>query len=329
MEIKLHNEKTKDKISMRDAFGLALLSNAENNQKIYAVSADTENSMCITQMARKYPNRVLNVGIGEQNMALTAVGLATCGAKVFMASYSTFTSMRILEQLRTYIAYSNLDVKIIAGMGGLSGSMEGYTHQGIEEVSIIRSIPNMKLIVAADACSTEEIINVISESDGPVYVSIGRYEGEKIFDLYSFEMGKGNILRYHDKSAASIFCNGPILSRVLQVESVLSDRGCLVNVIEMPCVKPLDEKLVIEEAKRVGKIVVIEEGTVIGGLGGAICECVSFEYPIPVLRIGINDFFTGAGPYDELLDEVGFSVEKMTKKIIEFVEKRSIMVFIK
>lgn len=323
MEIKLHNKKTKDKISMRDAFGLALLSNAENNKKIYAVSADTENSMCITQMAHKYPDRVLNVGIGEQNMALAAVGLAACGAKVFIASYSTFTSMRILEQLRTYIAHSNLDVKIIAGMGGLSGSMEGYTHQGIEEVSIIRSIPNMKLIVAADVCSTEEILNVISECDDPVYVSIGRFEGEKIFDSYRFEMGKGNVLRYHDKSDVSILCNGPILSRVLQVERELSDRGYSASVIEIPCVKPLDEKLVIEEAKRVGKIVVIEEGTVIGGLGGAICECVSMDYPIPVLRVGVNDCFTGAGPYDELLDEVGFSVEKMTQKIVEFVKRKA------
>lgn len=318
MKTILYDSKELDMMSMRDAFGLALLENAEKNPNIYAVSADTENSMCISQMAQKYPNRVLNVGICEQNMALTAVGLAVCGAKVYIASYSTFTSMRMLEQLRSYIAYSNLDVKIIAGMGGLSGSMEGYTHQGIEEISIIRCIPNMKLIVAADACSTKTIINAISNFDGPVYVSIGRYAREKIFETYNFRIGIGNRIRYYNKCDVSIFCNGPILSRVIDVEKELFARDCFASIFEMPCIKPLDERLVIEEAVRVGKIVVIEEGNVLGGLGGAICECVSLKYPVPVLRLGVNDLFTGAGPYDELLDEVGLSVCEMVKKIFAF-----------
>lgn len=321
MEIKLHQGETKDCVSMRKAFGSALLNCAEKDENIYAVSADTENSMCITQMAQKYPSRAINVGIGEQNMALTAVGLATCGAKVFMASYSVFMSMRILEQLRSYIAYSKLDVKIIAGMGGLSGSMEGFSHQGIEEISIIRSIPNMKLIVAADACSTEKIIDVISKSDGPIYVSLGRFEGKKIFDSYNFEIGKANVLKYYDYSNVSIFCNGPIIARVMKVEAVLQNMGINASVIEMPCVKPLDEEMVIEEARRVGKLVVIEEGTVIGGLGGAICECTSLLYPVPVLRLGIDDIFTQAGPYDELLDAAGFSVKTMVDKIVKFIDK--------
>ena len=321
MEINIHTGEGKDNISMRKAFGSALLRSAQKDKRIYAVSADTENSMCINQMAEMYPERVINVGIAEQNMALTAVGMATCGAKVFISSYSVFTSMRILEQLRTYIAHPKLDIKIIAGMGGLSGSMEGYTHQGIEEISLIRSIPNMKLVVAADVCSTEEIIKKISNIDDPVYVSLGRFEGMKIFDSYKFEIGKANVLRYYDNSDVSIICNGPIISRVLKVEEKLNDMGIAATIIDMPCVKPLDEDIVIREAKRVGKIVVIEEGTIIGGLGGAVCECTSLIHPVPVMRIGIDDEFTNAGPYEELLDDVGFSIKTLISRIIDFVEK--------
>lgn len=308
-----------DPISMREAFGKSILKNAEKNSEIFAVSADTEASMGFSEMAQIYPDRVLNVGICEQNMTLVGAGIAACGGKVFIASYSTFTSMRILEQIRTYIAYSNLDVKIISGMGGLSGSMEGVTHQGIEEISIIRSIPNMKLIVAADICSTQIIIDEISCIDEPVYISLGRFAGPKIFNEYNFEIGKGNTLFFYEDSTVSIFSNGPMLSRVIKVVQCLREKGIRANLFDMPCVKPLDINLIRRETQSTGRLVVVEESTIIGGLGSAVCEFVASECPVQVLRIGIEDEFTMSGPYNELLDEYGFSIARLTERILKFV----------
>lgn len=307
-----------DDISMRDTFGRTLNKMAEKFNNIFAVSADTEVSMGYSAMAEMFPDRVINVGICEQNMALVAAGIASCGGKAFAATYAPFASMRMLEQIRTFIAYPKLDVKIIAGMGGLSGSYEGVTHQGLEDISIMRSIPNMIVIVPADSCSTEAITNTITEYNGPIYLRLGRQIVPKVFNHYKFRIGKANILK-NNGSDAAVVCNGAAVYRVLQAEKLLAKKGINISIIEMACVKPIDQDAVILAAKLTGRIITVEENNVIGGLGSAVAETVSEKFPIPVLRLGIEDIFTESGPYEELLDKYGLSSETISIKIEKFI----------
>lgn len=306
-----------DKISTRDAFGNALARMAEKYDNIYAIAADTTKSMGYSPLEKKYPEKVVNIGIAEQNMALAGAGAAASGAKAIIATYAPFASMRILEQIRTFIAYPNLDVKIISGLGGLSGNIEGVTHQGLEDVSIMRSIPNMIVVVPADAESTEVISEKIIAHEGPVYLRIGRGPVEKVFDKnYSFEIGKANILK-GDGQDAAIICNGAAVARVLQAQKLIEEKGYNVKIIEMPCVKPIDREAILSAAKETKFIVTVEENNIVGGLGSAVCEVLCDEYPSKVVRIGIDDIYTESGPHDELMDKYNLSAEHIAKIVVD------------
>lgn len=307
-----------DKSTMKEAFGEILRELAENDSNIYAVSADTEISMGYQRMAQAFRDRVINVGICEQNMALVAVGLASNGAKVFIATYAPFASMRILEQIRSYIAYSKMDVKVISAMGGLSGGEEGVTHQGIEDLSIIRTIPNMVVIVAADACSTQAITRKITEYVGPVYFRMARHKVHTIFSEYNFEIGRANVIKQNGADA-TVICNGPILYRVIETINILREHNVDVSLVEMPCIKPIDREAILYAARKTGRIITIEENNSIGGLGSAVAEIVTESYPVPVFRIGINDEYAESGDYEELLDKYGFSVSNLVDKMLSFI----------
>lgn len=309
-----------DKISTRDAFGNALLRMSQKYENIYAVSADTGKSMGYSPLEKEYPDKVVNVGIAEQNMALVAAGAASCGAKAIIATYAPFASMRILEQVRTFISYPNLDVKIASGLGGLSGNIEGVTHQGIEDISIMRSIPNMVVVVPADAASTEVITEKIIEYEGPVYLRLGRGPVAKVFDEdYSFEIGKANILK-EDGNDVAIICNGAAVARVLEAQKIIEKEGYNARIIEMPCVKPIDKEAIIKAAKETKFIVTVEENNIVGGLGGAVCEVVCNECPTKVVRIGIDDIFTESAPHDELLDKYNLSPENIANIVIKNIK---------
>lgn len=304
-----------DAISQRDAFGNALIRMAKKNDRIVAISADTEKSMGFAPMAKEFPERVVNVGIGEQNMALAAAGAAACGAKAFCATYAPFAAFRILEQVRTFIAYPGLDVKVVSGLGGLSGGVEGVTHQGLEDVSVMRGIPGMVVVLAADAASTEVITEKITEYDGPVYFRIGRTPVEKVFGSdYTFEIGKANVLRPEGKDAA-VFVNGPVVGRTLRAADILKGKGYSVRVIEMPCVKPLDVDAVVEAAKATGFVVTVEENNIVGGLGGAVAETLGELCPTRMKRIGLNDEYAESAEHFALLDHYGFTPEALASAI--------------
>jgi len=292
-----------DDVSTRDAFGNALLRIAEKDKTIMYIAADTLKSVGGTPFHNKYPERAINVGISEQNMALMAAGMASCGAKVFAASYAVFASMRICEQIRTFICYPNLDVKIIAGLGGLSGGQEGVTHQGIEDIGVLRSIPDLVIVEAADAASTEVITEEIAAYNGPVYLRLGRYNSAKVFDEnYRFKIGKANILKA-DGSDAAIFATGAAVVRAKEACEKLTSQGRSVQLIEMPCIKPLDEEAVLRAAQETGLVIAVEDHNVIGGLGTAIAEVLSEKLPTRVVRIGIQDQFTESGDHEELMDK--------------------------
>jgi transketolase len=304
-----------DKISTRQAFGQTLLQLAEENPRVIAIGADTTKSMGMGLMGEKYPSRVIDVGIAEQNMMAVAAGLAATGMQVYAASYATFTCMRASEEVRTFIAYPNLNVKIIGGMGGLSGSIEGVTHQGLEDVGIMRIIPNMKVLVPADAAATKVITAAMAKEGGPVYLRLGKGPVQKVFDAdYRFEMGKANIL-VDDGADAAVICNGVAVARVLEARQILAGKGFKLKVIEMPCVKPLDTEAVIQAAQATGVVITVEDHNIIGGLGSAVAETLGENYPVRLKRMGIADIFTESASHDKLLDKYGLSVANIVKTI--------------
>lgn len=312
-----------DKKSTRVAFGDALLRMADENPNIMYVAADTLKSVGGAQMAKKYPDRAINVGIAEQNMALMGAGMAASGAKVFIATYATFASMRICEQIRTFICYPNLDVKIVAGLSGLSGGQEGTTHQGIEDVGVLRSIPNLVIVEPADAASTEVITEAITKYEGPVYMRIGRNASPTVFDEnYKFEIGKANPLVDKGDDAV-IFTTGAAVRRALDAEKLLAEDGYKVKVIEMPTIKPLDEEAVLAAAKATGLVFTTEDHNVIGGLGSAVSELLSDKLPTKVERIGIDDVFTESGEHEDLLDKYNLAPKHIAEVVKAGIDSKN------
>jgi transketolase len=306
---------TMDEISTRQAFCKALLRIAEANPNVVAIGGDTNKNMGLTPMEKKYPERVLNIGIAEQNMMSVAAGLAATGMQVFAASYAPFLTMRACEQVRTFVAYTNLNVKIIAGMGGLSGGLDGTTHQGLEDIGIMRTIPNMKILVPADAAATEVIAAAMAQEYGPAYLRLGKGPVRKVFDVdYQFQMGKANVLS-DDGNDAVVICNGVAVARVLEARQILAEKGYKLKVIEMPCVKPLDGEAVIQAVQATKAVITVEDHNIIGGLGSAVAETLSENCPVRLKRMGIADVFTESGPYDELLDKYGLAVENIVKTV--------------
>ena len=309
-----------DKISTRDAFGIALGEKAREYDNLFAIGADTTKSMGCKQMMAEFPDRVINNGIAEQNMALIGAGIAASGGRSVIATYAPFASMRIAEQIRTFICYPNLDVKIISGLSGLSGNIEGVTHQGLEDIGVMRSMANLVIAVPADAASCTVMARSILDYNGPVYFRIGRGAVEKVFDEnYTFEIGKANILDTAGTDVA-IICNGCAVARVLRAKELWEKEGISARIIEMPCVKPIDEEAILSAASDCGGIIVAEEHNIIGGLGSAVAEVLSEKKPTRMLRIGINDIYTESAPHAELLDKYNLSPAHIAETVVSFVK---------
>jgi len=310
-----------DKISTRNAFGEAMFEAAKDDESIVFIAADTLKNVGGTPLHEYDPKRSINVGIAEQNMALMGAGMATCGAKVFLGTYAPFASMRICEQVRSFIAYPNLDVKVIAGMTGVSAGEEGVTHQGTEDVNIMRSIPNMVVVVACDAASTKAITREITKYKGPCYLGLGKGPSPKVFDdTYHFEIGKANIMKAEGTDAA-IICNGPVVRRCILAEKALRDAGYSVKLIEMPCIKPIDEETIKWAMKECSVLVTVEDHNIIGGLGGAVAEVMSESGERAILkRIGIEDIYTQTGDLEELLDAYGMREDEIAETVKKAID---------
>lgn len=309
---------TYDKISTRDAFGLALVERARVDDRLFAIGADTTKSMGCKPMMAEFPDRVINNGIAEQNMALIGAGIAAAGGRAIITTYAPFASMRISEQIRTFICYPNLDVKVISGLGGLSGNIEGVTHQGLEDIAIVRSMANMVVAVPADAASCQIVAREILAYKGPAYLRLGRGPVETVFDdSYTFTIGKANMLDDSGKDIA-IICNGCAVARTLRAKALWEAVGIHARIIEMPCVKPIDRKAILSAVTECGRIVTVEEHNVYGGLGSAVCEVVcEADTPCKVTRIGIDDIYTESAPHADLLDKYNLSPEHIAEVIIK------------
>jgi transketolase len=289
-----------------EAFGRTIYNLMSRDENVIAMAGDTDKTMRFGPAMQAFPNRALNVGIAEQNMVNMAVGMASLGYMVFVTSHTPFITLRVMDQIRSFVCYPNFNVKIAGGIAGLSAGMQGVTHQGLEDIALMRILPNMTVVVPADFCSTKVITEEIAKKYGPAYIKVGG-QSPKVFDTnYRFIIGKANFLR--EGTDLTFICNGVMVSRTLMAVQSLASEGIQARVLEMPCVKPIDTDAIIKCAIDTRAIVTAEEHTIIGGLGGAVAEVLSEKFPTPLVRVGIQDVFTQCGNPDALRDYYGMAI---------------------
>ncbi|NJD02713.1 MAG: transketolase family protein [Ruminiclostridium sp.] len=301
--------------STREAAGEAILELAREGADVVAISADTSKSMYIDLLTGEYPERSFDTGIAEQSMMMMAAGLASTGKIAFVASYSVFTSMRCCEQIRTFIAYPGLNVKIIAGIGGLSAGIEGVTHIATEDLGIMRCIANMAVIAPSDYYSTKIAVRAAAKYCGPVYIRVGRDPSEDLFDeKYQFEIGKP-VLHKSGKDVTILAC-GLVLAEVFKAERILESEGIDAGVIEVHSIKPLkNTEIILNEVLKTKRVVTVEEHNVIGGLGSVVSELICGKGYIQFEKLGLNDCFAQSGTPYELLCRYNLDAASIIKTI--------------
>jgi transketolase len=301
---------TKSKIATRDAYGNALVRLGEQNPNIVVLDADLAKSTKTIKFKNKFPDRFFDMGIAEADMMGTAAGLAACGKIAFASTFAIFATGRAWEQIRNSICYTNLNVKIAASHAGIAVGPDGSSHQSIEDIAIMRVIPNMKIVVPADGIETEQAVEVLAETPGPAYLRLGRSAVPFIYDGgYQFKLGKASTLR--EGNDVAIIAAGTMVQPSLDAARQLAEKGIEARVVNMSSVKPIDRDAVVAAARETAGIVTAEEHSVIGGLGGAVSEVVGETHPAPVLRVGVRDVFGQSGEAEELMSFYGLTAENI------------------
>ncbi len=304
------------KKSIRKAFGEELLELGTKNSKIVALDADLSGSTQTSLFAKAHPDRFFDVGIAEQELITTALGLSLEGFIPFAATFAVFAAGRAYDQIRNSICYQKSNVKIIGAHGGITVGEDGASHQALEDISLMRTIPNMTVIVPSDYEQTRQAVRFASEYNGPVYIRLSRMDVPDVYDKnYKFDIGKAVVLK--EGADVSLIATGDILSEVIKASEILKENGINADVINVPVIKPLDCDSIIKSVIKTKLAVTIENHSVIGGLGAAVCECVSENSPCKIVRIGIKDTFGQSGKPDELLKEYGLDAESIANKVIE------------
>ncbi|EJP6472108.1 transketolase family protein [Clostridium botulinum] len=303
------------KIATREAYGKTLAKLAEENSEVVVLDADLSKSTKTADFKKVCPERFINVGIAEGNMMGIAAGLATCGKIPFASTFAMFATGRAFEQIRNSICYPNLNVKVCATHAGVTVGEDGASHQSVEDISLMRSIPNMTVICPSDAVETEAVIRAVADYNGPCYVRLGRSGVSVINDNaeYKFEIGKGIKLR--EGKEATIIATGIMVDAALEAYNILAEEGIKVNVINIHTIKPIDKDIIVNVARETGVVITAEEHSIIGGLGSAVCEVLSENHPVPVLRVGIKDTFGESGKPAELLKKYELTSEDIVKAV--------------
>ena len=300
-------------IATRDAYGEALKELGGINKDIVVLDADLSGSTKTAVFKKEYPDRFFNVGIAEQNLIGIAAGLASAGKVPFASTFAMFASGRAFEVIRNSVCYPKLNVKIAATHAGLTVGEDGATHQALEDISLMRSLPNMLVLNPADAVETKQCIVKAAEYDGPVYIRLGRSKTPVIFDeTYKFEIGKAVELK--EGSDVTIIATGIMVDKALKASEVLAKDGISARIINMSTIKPIDADIIIKAAKETKGIVTVEEHSIIGGLGSAVSEVIVENHPTKVLRIGTMDSFGESGDGEKLLEKYGLTIESIVEK---------------
>ncbi|MCL2677905.1 MAG: transketolase family protein [Clostridiales bacterium] len=310
-----------EKTATREAYGKALAALGKTDERIVALDADLSKSTKTADFAAVCPERFFNAGIAEQNMAGVAAGLAACGKIPFISTFAVFAAGRAFEQIRNSIAYPGLNVKIAATHAGITVGEDGGSHQAIEDIALMRVLPGMSVIVPADGVEAASAVGVLAQHEGPAYLRLGRLATPQVHeDDYEFVLGKGVLLR--EGVDIAIFACGMMVAPALQAARLLEESGVSAAVANISTIKPLDEELIVRLASSCGAAVSAEEHSVIGGLGGALAECLAENCPVPFGRVGLADRFGQSGSPAELLRHYGLTEEDIARKCREVLAKK-------
>ena len=303
------------KIATRQSYGEELAKLGEENKDIVVLDADLSTATKTEIFAKKFPDRFINVGIAEQNLIGIAAGLSSFGKIPYASTFAVFAAGRAYEQIRNSIAYPNLNVKICATHAGITVGEDGATHQMLEDLSLMRGLPNMTVICTSDDAQTKWTVREIAKIDGPVYLRLCRMATPIIYDITEkFEIGKA--VQIGEGTDASIIATGVTVSEAIKAQQILKTKGIDVRVIDMHTIKPIDKNIIIKCAKETKRIITVEDHSIIGGLGSAVCEVLSEEYPTKVERMGILDFFGMSGKAEELMEYYKIDYNAIVNKIL-------------
>lgn len=298
----------------REAYGNALVELIDLNEDVVVLDADLAHATKTLEFSQKCPERFFNMGIAEADMIGTAAGLAVCGKIPFASTFSVFATGRAFDQIRNTVCYPNLNVKIVGTHAGITVGPDGGTHQAIEDIAIMRALPNMSIVVPSDDVEARAAVLAATKLQGPMYLRMARVPSPTYHkEDYVFQFGKGEVVK--EGRDATIIATGIMVPKALEAAEILKKEGVDVQVVNIHTIKPLDEELIIECAKKTGRIVTVEEANVLGGLGSAVCEILADQYPVPVKRIGVKDVFGKSGDPTLLLEEYGLTKEHIVEEV--------------
>ncbi len=304
------------KIATRQSYGETLAQLGEKNSRVVVLDADLSSATKTNIFAKRFPDRFINVGIAEQNLMGTAAGLAAYGKIPFVSTFAVFAAGRAYDQIRNSICYPKLNVKICATHAGLTVGEDGATHQMLEDLSLMRTLPNMTVICPSDDTQTRWIIEEVSKIEGPVYIRLARAATPVIYEKnQKFEIGK--MIQLGEGTDATVFATGVMVAESLKAQEELAKEGINIRVVDVHTIKPIDREMIVKCAKETKKIITIEDHSIIGGLGSSVCEVLSEEYPTKVVRMGMKDQFGRSGKAEQLLEY--FKMD--SQSIIEEVKK--------
>jgi len=304
------------KIATRESYGKKLVELGKTNKDIVVLDADLAEATKTALFKKEFPERFFDMGIAEQDMMSTAAGMASCGKIPFASTFAIFATGRAYDQIRNSICYPKLNVKICATHSGISVGEDGATHQMLEDISMMRGLPNMTVMSVSDDIQTKWAVEEISKINGPVYLRLGRLAGAVIYDEnQKFEIGKG--VQIGDGTDATVIATGLMVQQAILAKEELEKQGINIRVVDMHTIKPIDKELIVKCAQETKRIITIEDHSIIGGLGTAVCEVLAEEYPCKVTRLGMRDTFGKSGKAEKLLEYFGLDKNGIIKEIIE------------
>jgi transketolase len=310
-----------EKKSTRDGYGEALLRIGEADSRIVALDADLPTSTRTAKFGQKYPERFFNVGIAEQNLYSVAAGLAACGKIAFASTFAVFATERALNQIKQCIAYPALNVKIVTSHSGFSASGDGASHQTLIDVALMRSLPNMTVVVPADAVQTEQAIAAAAAHEGPVYVRLGKTEVPILFEPDTgFRIGES--IRIRQGSDVTVLVTGILLGQAIEAAALAEQEGIEAELIDIHTIKPIDTAAIVGSARKTGSVITVEEHSVIGGLGGATAEVLAEHHPVPLIMVGVRDTFGESGDIEQLYEKHGLTAKQILESIRLAVRKK-------
>jgi transketolase len=308
--------------SFRNALNDTIEELAAKDNKLVVLNADSSRALRLSPFQEKYPGRMFSFGISEADMLTTAAGMATTGLLPMVVGFAMFVAEKPFEQIRQAIAYPNLNVKIVATHSGLCVGKDGATHQALEDVAILRTLPNMKIFVAADVAQAQKMLQEMCFVDGPAYLRLGRDMAEDVYtDDCKVHVGGADLLRKGDR--ATIVADGLMVEKALKAAEELSQKDISVSVINAYCLKPLDKNLIVEEARKTGVVVTVEDHSVIGGLGSAVAELLANKNPVLISFIGVKDCFGESGSQEALYEKYGLTVDHIVTEVLSLVNSQA------